>query len=121
MIKKIKNKLFVASAIVTTNLMLATGAIAADSDTGGVQPVDPSGFGEKITEMVKSYGMPLGGSLLFLSVLIICIRLILSASNAQKRTQVMEGFLYVGIGGAGIGGCLFIAGLILGVGQNLGQ
>lgn len=102
--------------------MIVTGAIGAETgNTGGVQPVDPSGFGDKITQLVKDVGMPVGGGILFLSVVIIAIKLMLSSSNAQKRTQVMEGFLYMGIGGAVLGGALFVAGLVLGLGQGLGQ
>lgn len=127
MIKNIREKLYAVTAMISANLILAKNVMGADGDVGnadgvgGVTVVDPESFGEKITQLVTDIGMPIGGGILFLSVVIIAIKLMITSSNAQKRTQVMEGFMYMGIGGAVLGGALFVAGLVLGLGQSLNQ
>ncbi|MTI80057.1 MAG: hypothetical protein FH758_04090 [Firmicutes bacterium] len=113
------NKLKVVSTMLATNLVLANTALA--EDYGGIGTKDASSLGETITTLVKDIGMPVGGGILFFSVCIIAIKLMVTSGNAKKRAETMEGFMYLGIGGTLLGGAIFIAGALLGIGESLGS
>ncbi|WP_031516613.1 hypothetical protein [Desulfofalx alkaliphila] len=115
MLNKIKTTLFLSTASL---FGLATKAYA-NTNYGGVTPEDAGTLGEKITTLVSKVGMPIGGGLLFFSVLIIAIKLIMTSGNARKRAEVMDGFVYLGIGGVLLGATMFVAGALLGIGSEL--
>lgn len=94
-------------------------AAAAYAEGGPVAAVDAGALGQKIVDLVKTVGMPIGGGILFLAVCLIAIKMMLGALNPDKKANAMEGLLYVGLGGVILGGAMFIAGAILGIGGKL--
>jgi hypothetical protein len=85
-----------------------------------VESQDPSAFGEKLVEVFKAIGMPVGGAILFISVCIVAVNMMIHGVNPDKRANAMSGLLWVAGGGIILGAAMFIAGVILGTGEQLG-
>ncbi|RJO62789.1 MAG: hypothetical protein C4542_02175 [Dehalococcoidia bacterium] len=96
-----------------------TMPFAAAAYAEPVTPVDATTLGDKIAEIVKTIGMPLGGAILFLAVCLIAIKMMLSGINPDRKADAMSGLFYVGLGGIILGAAMFVAGAILGIGQKL--
>jgi hypothetical protein len=106
-----------AGAVVTPLLVFLPGLAVAD-DFGQVQVKTPDTFTNSFFTLLTKYGMPLGGAILLLSMILIGVRIMLSAINPRQKAEAMEALLYVIIGGIILGGALFFAGLAVGIGQQ---
>ena len=113
-VKLMRRALFVPSSL----LVFVSSVASAQESYGGVALKDPATLGEKVTDIVRDVGMPLGGAVLFFSVCAVAIQIMLSRINPEKRSEAMSGLMYVVLGGALLGGAMFIAGAILGLGQK---
>lgn len=96
-----------------------TPAYAANSDYGGLQVTDGGTLGQKIIQVVQTVGMPIGGGLLFLSVVAVAIIMMTSAFKPDKKASAMGALGYVAGGGIILGAAMFIAGALLGIGEKL--
>jgi len=111
--KKIKNvmkKLSVFSLIFLSkaNLCLATGI--------GTQEVQTAT--DNIKRVITSIAMPLGGVLIFASVVIAALRMIANANNPQKRAESIGSLAWICGGGVILGLSLIIAGIIVNIATN---
>lgn len=100
-------------------LMTAPVALAAEPDTAGVQTVQAGEFATKLKDLAINVGTPVGAAVLVGCLVIVAIKFMTSGGNDRKRQEALEGLTSVAIGGAILGGTLFLAGVILGIGQSL--
>lgn len=114
--KRVKNLFLYAYVMffcaLLPSMACAEGEFPIDIRTG-------ADLGNKIKELVTNVGMPIGGAILFLAVVIVAVKLMLSGGKAQERAETMSGLMYVAIGGVLLGGALFFAGVILGIGSGV--
>lgn len=104
---------------VTAFLIAVLNQVPAYAQNFTIDTKSGADLGTKIRELVETVGMPVGGAILFLSVCIFAIKLMLSAGASQKKAEVIEGFVPLAIGGIILGGALFFAGVILGIGEKI--
>lgn len=87
----------------------------------GIEPQEPEAFADKLVDLVQSLGVPVGGAILLLSVVILTVRVMLAQGRPEKMAETMQGFGWLCVAGAILGAAVFIAGVILGIGQRLGS
>ncbi len=111
--KKIVRKLFTSFTIflimMKSNLCMATGAIG----TAEVQTA-----ANNIKRVITSIAMPLGGILIFASIVIAALRMIANANNPQKRAESIGSLAWICGGGVILGASLIIAGIIINIATN---
>ena len=73
---------------------------------------------ENIKRVITSIAMPLGGVLIFASVVIAAIKMIANANNPQKRAESIGSLAWICGGGVILGASLIIAGIIINVATN---
>jgi len=115
MFKHVKN-LFLCACVAFFYTLLPSAAFADDYT---IDPKTGAELGNKIKELVTTVGMPVGGAILFLAVAFVAIQLMLSGGKAEKRAETMSGLMYVAVGGILLGGALFFAGALLGIGSGV--
>ncbi len=109
-VKRVIKKLFVISFFILNkaNLCLATGI--------GTQEVQTAT--DNIKRVITSIAMPLGGILIFASVVIAALRMIANANNPQKRAESIGSLAWICGGGVILGLSLIITGIIINIATN---
>jgi cytochrome bd-type quinol oxidase subunit 1 len=123
-LKKILSKISASMLLFYTTLQMNTiKALAAGSDTDGQTGIQAhvSDVTDKIKNAVANVAMPIGGVLIFLSIVIVAIKIIVSHYNPNKRSEALGGLLWVALGAAILGCALVIAGWIISVTSNGGK
>ena len=103
--------------------------IAIQSQCLAFSKTDPSGGAtigtaevttatESIKRVITSIAMPLGGVLIFASVVIAALKMIVNANNPQRRSESIGSLAWICGGGVILGASLVIAGIILNVATN---
>lgn len=92
----------------TNNMCYATGIGTADVQTAT----------ENIKRVITSIAMPLGGVLIFASVVVAAIKMIANANNPQKRAESIGSLAWICGGGVVLGASLIIAGIIINIATN---
>lgn len=90
------------------NTVLATGIGTAEV----TQATD------NIKRVITSIAMPLGGVLIFASIVIAAIKMIANANNPQKRAESIGSLAWICGGGIILGLSLIIAGIIINIATN---
>ena len=111
--KKILTKLSIIGTILTfivlkTNMCFATGI--------GTQEVQTAT--ENIKRVITSIAMPLGGVLIFASIVVAAIKMIANANNPQKRAESISSLAWICGGGVILGASLIISGIIINIATN---
>jgi hypothetical protein len=83
--------------------------------------VAPASLAQDIGKAVQEVGMPLGGAILLLAVIITAVQIIISRFNPGQRENAMTNLWYVGLGGIILGGALFFASLFFNIGGTYFQ
>lgn len=91
-----------------TNTCIATGI--------GTQEVQTAT--DNIKRVITSIAMPLGGVLIFASVVIAALKMIANANNPQKRAESIGSLAWICGGGVILGLSLIIAGIIINIATN---
>ena len=73
---------------------------------------------ENIKRVITSIAMPLGGVLIFASVVIAAIKMIANSNNPQKRAESIGSLAWICGGGVILGASLIIAGIIINIATN---
>ena len=73
---------------------------------------------ENIKRVITSIAMPLGGVLIFASIVIAAIKMIVNANNPQKRAESIGSLAWICGGGVVLGASLIIAGIIINIATN---
>lgn len=107
---KIFSKVVLMITIISmqTNTCLATGI--------GTQEVQTAT--DNIKRVITSIAMPLGGVLIFASVVIAALKMIANANNPQKRAESIGSLAWICGGGVILGLSLIIAGIIINIATN---
>lgn len=92
----------------TTNVCLATGIGTAEVQTAT----------DNIKRVITSIAMPLGGVLIFASIVVAAIKMIANANNPQKRAESIGSLAWICGGGVVLGASLIIAGIIINIATN---
>lgn len=73
---------------------------------------------DNIKRVIISIAMPLGGVLIFASVVVAALKMIANANNPQKRTESISSLAWICGGGVILGASLIISGIIVNVATN---
>ncbi len=73
---------------------------------------------DNIKRVITSIAMPLGGVLIFASVVIAALKMIANSNNPQKRSESIGSLAWICGGGVILGASLIIAGIIINVATN---
>ena len=112
--KKNLNKLAILG--VTTTFLLARSNICLAES--GIGTTEVAAATENIKRVITSIAMPLGGVLIFASVVVAAIKMIANANNPQKRAESIGSLAWICGGGVILGASLIISGIIINVATN---
>lgn len=111
--QKIITKLSTACITLTLIAIHANQVFAESIGTEEVQTAT-----DNIKRVITSIAMPLGGVLIFASVVIAALKMIINANNPQKRAESIGSLAWICGGGVILGASLIIAGIIINVATN---
>lgn len=111
--QKIIKKLSTAGATATLLAMQANQVFAESIGTQEVQTAT-----DNIKRVITSIAMPLGGVLIFASVVVAALKMIANSNNPQKRSESIGSLAWICGGGVILGASLIIAGIIINVATN---
>ncbi|MGB4702034.1 MAG: TrbC/VirB2 family protein [Syntrophomonadaceae bacterium] len=111
LIRKVKNKIAMLTALVIT--FAYTNPALAD-----VTEVDAASFNAKVLGVLEKYLTPLGGTIILIAIVVGGVKMLLNAYSPDKRKETMSGLGYVLLGAAFVGGAMFFAGVLLGLGKS---
>lgn len=94
--------------LMKSNIVIATGIGTAEVQTAT----------DNIKRVITSIAMPLGGVLIFASVVIAAIKMIVNANNPQRRAESIGSLAWICGGGVVLGASLIIAGIIINIATN---
>ena len=118
-LEKIKDKIKKINFILLSSpiiLMLTKARVYATSTTIGTQEVQTAT--QNIKDAVVKLAMPIGSVLMFVSIVIIAIKLIVNANNPNKRSEGIGGLAWVAGGFMLLSLALIVSGIILSVATN---
>lgn len=110
---KVKNKIWV----IPTALMMMQTKVFAE---GSISTAEVNQATENIKNAVIKLAMPIGGILVFVSIVIIALKMIVNSNNANKRSESIGSLAWVCAGTMLLGLSLIISGIILSVATNGG-
>ena len=108
---KIKSKIW----IVPTMLMLMPGEVFAN---GSISTAEVTQATENVKNAIIKLAMPIGGILVFVSIVIIALKMIVNSNNANKRSESIGSLAWVCAGTMLLGLSLIISGIVLSVATN---
>lgn len=111
--KKLIAKLSSIGTTITLLLIKSNQCFAESIGTEEVQTAT-----DNIKRVITSIAMPLGGVLIFASVVIAALKMIINANNPQKRAESIGSLAWICGGGVILGASLIIAGIIINVATN---
>ena len=111
--KKLIAKLSSIGTTITLLLIKSNQCFAESIGTAEVQTAT-----DNIKRVITSIAMPLGGVLIFASVVIAAPKMIINANNPQKRAESIGSLAWICGGGVILGASLIIAGIIINVATN---
>lgn len=111
--QKIITKLSTAG---TTAMILAIHANQVFAESIGTEEVQTAT--DNIKRVITSIAMPLGGVLIFASVVVAALKMIANSNNPQKRSESIGSLAWICGGGVILGASLIIAGIIINVATN---
>lgn len=111
--KQIISKLSMAG---TTAMLFAMQTSQVFAETIGTAEVETAT--DSIKRVITSIAMPLGGVLIFASVVVAALKMIANSNNPQKRYESIGALAWICGGGVILGASLIIAGIIVNVSTN---
>ena len=114
--KRKKQLLTKLSTIGTTLTLLAINSNICFATGIGTQEVQTAT--DNIKRVIVSIAMPLGGVLIFASIVVAAIKMIANANNPQKRAESIGSLAWICGGGVVLGASLIIAGIIINIATN---
>lgn len=102
--------------LVTTVTLFLSNLKTYASSTIGTQEVETAT--QNIKNAVIELAMPVGSVLMFVSIVIIAIKLIVNANNPNKRSEGIGGLAWVAAGFMLLSLALIVSGIILSVSTN---
>ena len=96
------------SVLSRSNIVFAEGIGTAEVQTAT----------DNIKNVITSIAMPLGGVLIFASIVVAALKMIANSNNPQKRSESIGSLAWICGGGVILGSSIIIAGIILNVSTN---
>ena len=109
---KIKNKIWMLPA----TLMLMPVKVFATN--GSISTAEVTQATENVKNAIIKLAMPIGGILVFVSIVIIALKMIVNSNNANKRSESIGSLAWVCAGTMLLGLSLIVSGIILSVATN---
>ena len=117
--KQFKSKLTAIGTTLTLIAIKSNMCFATTTDaTSGIGTAEVKTATENIERVITSIAMPLGGVLIFASVVIAALKMIVNANNPQKRAESIGSLAWICGGGVVLCASLIIAGIIVNVATN---
>ena len=116
--KRKKNIITKLSTFGTTMILLTIKCNMCFAADSGIGTAEVKTATENIKRVITSIAMPLGGVLIFASIVIAAIKMIANANNPQKRAESIGSLAWICGGGVVLGASLIIAGIIINVATN---
>ena len=113
--KKFKNKGIIFGVLLTTLVTISNVCFASSSSIGTAEVQTAT---DNIQRVITSIAMPLGGVLIFASVVVAAIKMIANANNPQNRSESILSLAWIFGGGVILGASLIIAGIIINIATN---
>ena len=113
--KELRKKLKLSTITVPLMVMMLNIKTYAAS-TIGTQEVETAT--QNIRDAVIKLAMPVGSVLMFVSIVIIAIKLIVNANNPNKRSEGIGGLAWVAAGFMLLSLALIVSGIVLSVATN---
>ena len=113
--QKVKNKIW----LVPTTMIFLQGKVFAAS-SGSISTAEVNQATENIKNAVVKLAMPIGGILVFVSIVIIALKMIVNSNNANKRSESIGALAWVCAGTMLLGLSLIVSGIILSIATNGG-
>lgn len=110
---KLKNKIWM---LPVTAMMMQTKVFAS----GSISTAEVNQATENIKNAVIKLAMPIGGILVFVSIVIIALKMIVNSNNANKRSESIGALAWVCGGTMLLGLSLIVSGIILSIATNGG-
>lgn len=111
--QKIIKKISVTSTTAALFAIQASQVFAESIGTAEVQAAT-----DNIKRVITSIAMPLGGVLIFASVVVAALKMIANSNNPQKRAESIGSLAWICGGGVILGASLIIAGIIINIATN---
>lgn len=115
-IKKNKIRKLTLSSLITTASVMLINLRTYAATTIGTQEVEAAT--QNVKDAVIKLAMPVGSVLMFVSIVIIAIKLIVNANNPNKRSEGIGGLAWVAAGFMLLSLALIVSGIILSVSTN---
>lgn len=115
-IKKNKIRKLTLSSLITTASVMLINLRTYAATTIGTQEVETAT--QNVKDAVIKLAMPVGSVLMFVSIVIIAIKLIVNANNPNKRSEGIGGLAWVAAGFMLLSLALIVSGIILSVSTN---
>lgn len=112
--KLLKKKKKLVASVLATLLVTVNSICFAE----GIGTAEVNSATENIKRVITSIAMPLGGVLIFASVVVAAIKMIANSNNPQKRAESIGSLAWICGGGVILGASLIIAGIIINVATN---
>lgn len=111
--KQIITKVFATA--MTVALILVQGATCFATSIGTAEVKTAT---DNIKRVITSIAMPLGGLLIFASIVVAAFKMIANSNNPQKRSESIGSLAWICGGGVILGTSLIIAGIVINVATN---
>lgn len=117
--QQVITKLKVIGTMITLFLIKANMVFAVeDENTITIGTAEVKQATDNIQRVITSVAMPLGGVLIFASVVVAAIKMIANSNNPQKRAESIGSLAWICGGGVILGLSLIIAGIIINIATN---
>lgn len=83
--------------------------------SGGVTEATAAEVANKVVDVLNDVLMPIGGVVIFVTIVICAFKIITTANKPNERAEAMTSLPYIAFGGVLLGGALMAAGLIYGL------
>ena len=115
--KQIVPKLKAIGTMITLFAIKTNMVFAAEGGTT-IGTAEVTQATDNIKRVITSIAMPLGGVLIFASVVVAAIKMIANSNNPQKRAESIGSLAWICGGGVVLGASLIIAGIIVNIATN---
>ena len=116
--EKTKNFLCRSKKIVPLSLIMLQSKVYAAE--GSISTAEVTQATENVKNAVIKLAMPIGGILVFVSIVIIALKMIVNSNNANKRSESIGSLAWVCAGTMLLGLSLIVSGIIISVATNGG-
>lgn len=115
MIKHMRISNSISALLIGIIVMLKNNNIFASE---GIETAEVAQATDNIQRVITSIAMPLGGILIFASIVIVSLKMIINANNPQKRTESIGSLAWICGGAILLGLSLIVSGIIINIATN---